>query len=282
MDYAYRWTNAGYKTGFLNQITCQHGKCVKDKTKPNAYELNQCDQFSSFVKVVNLERRVDRKKNMEKILDIPHEFIKAVDGHFLEPTQELFDLFKGNDFGDRKGFIGCALSHYNLWNQLLDDKNNEYYLIMEDDFSLCDDFKYKIEELKSDFISKECLFLGYHMFEKNRQMVKDIYDNESIKTIKVVPLDKNLYIGGTFCYSINKNGAKKMVDYIQKNGIKHGIDYVMKILDNLQSYECQPFLVFSEWYDGGKKIDSDIQYIYDGFDNKIMLMFFTNDIKLIE
>ena len=73
-----------------------------------------------------------------------YEFIKAVDGQFLTPTQELFDLFKGNDFGSRKGVIGCALSHYNLWKQLLDDKKNDYYLIMEDDFSLCTNFKDKL------------------------------------------------------------------------------------------------------------------------------------------
>ena len=195
-----------------------------------------------------------------------YEFIKAVDGPILKPTQELFDLFKGNDFGSRKGFIGCALSHYNLWKQLLDDKNNEYYLIMEDDFSLCTNFKDKLESLKNELISKDCLFLGYHMFEKNRINVKNIYDNDSLETIKVTTLNKDLYIGGYFAYSINKNGAKKIVDYIQKNGIKHGIDYLNKIINNLESYECQPHLVFSEWNEAGKKIDSDIQTIYDSLD----------------
>ena len=101
------------------------------------------------------------------------------------------------------------------------------------------------------------------MFEKNRQQVKNIYDNDSLETIKVTPLNKNLYIGGYFAYSINKNGAKNMVDYIQTNGIKHGIDYLNKIINNLESYECQPQLVFSEWNEAGKKIDSDIQTIYD-------------------
>ena len=186
----------------------------------------------------------------------------------LEPTQELFDLFKGNDFGSRKGFIGCALSHYNLWNQLLDDKNNDYYLIMEDDFSLCTNFKNKLESLKNDFTLRDCVFLGYTMFEKNRQQVKNIYANDASKTIKVVPLNKDLYIGGYFAYSINKNGAKKMMDYIQTNGIKHGIDYLNKIINNLESYECQPQLVFSTWSgsEPGKKIDSDIQNFYDCFD----------------
>jgi GR25 family glycosyltransferase involved in LPS biosynthesis len=301
MDYANKWTKSGYTSAFFNKITNRHiGRLTSDrgtKNVKNAYELNDENQFykeepkkedkkeiinistNINIKIINLERRPDRKEETIKKLENAginkeqYEFIKAVDGQILNPTQELFDLFKDNDFGSRKGFIGCALSHYNLWKQLLDDKNNEYYLIMEDDFSLCTNFKDKIESLNNEFISRECLFLGYHMFEKNREIVKDIYDNDSLETVKVTPLNKDLYIGGTFCYSINKNGAKKMINYIQTNGIKHGIDYVMKIANNLECNESQPHLVFSEWNESGKKIDSDIQNIYDSLDLK---MIYTN------
>jgi GR25 family glycosyltransferase involved in LPS biosynthesis len=287
MDYANKWAKAGYTSAFFNKMTNRHiGRLTSDrgtKNIKNAYELNDENQFykeepkkvvkNINIKIVNLERRPDRKEETVKKLGTAginnYEFIKAVDGQMLEPTQELFDLFKGNDFGSRKGFIGCALSHYNLWNQLLDDKNNDYYLIMEDDFSLCTNFKNKLESLKNDFTLRDCVFLGYTMFEKNRQQVKNIYANDASKTVQVVPLNKDLYIGGIFCYSINKNGARKIVDYIQTHGIKHGIDYVMKIAGNLESYECQPQLIFSEWSGGsesGQKIDSDIQNFYDCFD----------------
>ena len=302
MDYANKWSKAGYSSAFFNKITNRHiGRLTSDrstKNVKNAYDLNNENQFfkeekktenkddnenkevinisnNIKIKIINLERRPDRKEEtIRKLTESSinreeYEFIKAVDGKKIEPTQELINLFKGNDFGNRKGFIGCALSHYNLWKQLLDDKNNEYYLIMEDDFSLCADFKNKIDSLNSEFISKECLFLGYHMFEKNRITVKNIYDDYSSETIQVKPLDKNLYIGGYFAYSINKNGAKKLIDYIKINGIKHGIDYLNKIMDNLQSYECQPHLAFSIWNEGGKKIDSDIQNIYDSLDLKM-------------
>ena len=48
---------------------------------------------------MNLERRKDRKDNITdllKNLNIEHEqyeFIKAVDGNSLKPTQELYNLF---------------------------------------------------------------------------------------------------------------------------------------------------------------------------------------------
>ena len=82
---------------------------------------------------------------MKKLVDagIPTddcEFIKAVDGALLKPTSELKHLFRNNDFGNRKGVIGCALSHYNLWKRLIDDSHHEYYVIMEDDFVLCSNF----------------------------------------------------------------------------------------------------------------------------------------------
>ena len=55
-----------------------------------------------FIKIVNLERRPDRKADVENKLiksgynNEEYEFIKAVDGKQLEPTQELYNLFKDN------------------------------------------------------------------------------------------------------------------------------------------------------------------------------------------
>jgi len=295
MDYAKKWSEKGYKSAFFNRITSRHiGRLTSDrntKSVANAYDLNNEEQFvnkskegsdvmeriealennNAFIKIVNLERRSDRKKETMNRLDVAGvsnedcEFIKAVDGSLIAPTPELKHLFRNNDFGSRRGVIGCALSHYNLWKRLLNDSHHEYYLIMEDDFVLSSNFKKHIETLKSkkEFASRELLFLGYHMFEKNRNY--DVYNIVS-ESIDIVDLNKNLYIGGTFMYSINKIGAKKILDYIDKNGINHGIDYQIKITNGLLCYECQPQIVFSEWNENGKKIDSDIQNICDSID----------------
>jgi len=298
MDYAKKWANAGYKSGFFNQITCRHiGRLTRERNNnivKNAYELNSEKQFFSDeenntnintnenaiinignipIKIINLERRPDRKINTIKQLtnigfkEHEYEFIIATDGSTLEPTFELKELFQGNDFGSRKGVIGCALSHYNLWKQLVNDNTNNCYLIMEDDLVLCSEFKNRLEVLIASnvFNIRDTVFLGYSMFSNNRKQYFNIYNNLTNNTI-VVPLDKHLYIGGYFAYTINKNGAKKMINYIENNGIKHGIDYLNKIIPGLDNYECQPQLVFSEWNENGKKIDSDIQNIYDKID----------------
>lgn len=289
MDYANKWSNSGYKSGFFNRITNRHiGRLTSERNSgvvKNAYELNSEEQFQnpsievantiarvkSSIQIVNLERRLDRKNaTIQKLCDSgvnvdAYDFINAVDGKQLQPTAELSYIFKGNDFGSRKGVIGCAMSHYNLWKQLLNDNNNEYYLIMEDDFTLCNDFNDKIAILKNDFIEKDVIFLGYHMFSYNREHVANIYNTESINT-EIDILNNDLYIGGTHCYSINKQGAQIMVNYIRKNGIKHGIDYVMKINTLLNKFETKPHLVFADWNEEGKLIDTDIQNDQDSLE----------------
>jgi GR25 family glycosyltransferase involved in LPS biosynthesis len=254
MDYAHRWMNAGFRSGFFNKITCQHvGKLTNDTSKPNAYQLNHCDQFSPFVKVINLERRKDRRDHMQNILPVHHEFVNAVDGKILSPTKDLKRLFEGNDFGSRKGVIGCAMSHYQLWKKLLTD-TKEYYFIMEDDVEICDKFVQKLDVLDDAMKKNDVCFLGYHVRSKDKI--------EYTGDVTIHPLQKEIYVGGTFAYSINKKGAQKMIDYIETNGIKHGIDYVMKI-SPLECVECRPPLVFSDWNENGKLIDTDIQQNYD-------------------
>ena len=297
-DYADKYFHsAGYTSAYFNDVSSIHiGKLTSEsrESKKNAYELNNEEQFSNSgsgnvnastenyntnhipIRIINLERRQDRKtRTIQQLNDAgfqqgEYKFIVATDGSTLIPTVDMKILFDGNDFGDRKGVIGCAITHYNLWKQLLDSKD-EYYVIMEDDFVLCPNFKKRFQVMLESgvFSMKDTIFLGYHMFSNNRKNNFHIYNDSSTTSTsddKIVPLNKNLYVGGYFMYSINRNGARKMIEYIEKNGIKHGIDYLNKIIPNLENYECQPQLAFSEWNEGGKAIDSDIQNIYDKID----------------
>jgi len=276
MDYARRWTEAGYKTAFFDSINCRHiGRLTSERNsneKKNAYDLNGEGQFSktNHIKIINLKRRPDRREAMTKKLQDANltnwEFVEAVDGKDLFPTFEIAKLFNGNDFGSRKAFIGCALSHYNLWRALLQDNSNEWYVIMEDDINFVADFSKKFNFLKPAFAKENYLLLGYSMFQKYRDETKDIYVTQG-ENIKITDLNYNLYIGGAFCYSINKNGAKILVDYISQNGIKHGIDYIMKIYRELKCKETQPSIAYTNWYEKeGQDIDTDIQKSFEVID----------------
>jgi GR25 family glycosyltransferase involved in LPS biosynthesis len=274
-DYADRYFEKGYKSAFFNIVCSLHiGKLTSDKSGTNAYTLNNTMQFNEDnskkkldkVFIVNLLRRTDRKEKMENefekagISELEYEFFEAIDGKDLECSDEIITLFKGNDFGSRKGFLGCALSHYNLWKQLLESKC-DYYTIFEDDINLCDGFKEKWEKEKNNLEEVDVLFLGYTMYDKNKnEKYKQIIDSR-------MELDLQLYIGGFYGYIITQSGAKKLLEYIGKNGIKHGVDYLIKIVPGLKLYNIQPHVVFTEWVSSFQSnVDTDIQKDYSSID----------------
>jgi GR25 family glycosyltransferase involved in LPS biosynthesis len=214
--------------------------------------------FSKII-IINLEKRTDRKKNMENLFNNILEnknyfFYKAIDGQELEVNVEIESLFKNNDFQNRKSFIGCAMSHYNLWLELLKDNLYNSYIIFEDDIEVSEDFNEKLQKI-IDF-KTDILFLGYTKYNKELSIVES----------DIIDLDRNNYMGGLFGYIIHKSGAQKMIDYIDKNNIQHGIDYLIKINNELKLSVIEPNIVFSNCATNNNNVDSNIQRNYESFD----------------
>ncbi len=219
-------------------------------------------QIDFPLKIVNLERRIDRKqKTIEQIkkkgIELTEEhFFKAVDGKKIKLNEELYNLFKGNDFNYTPGAIGCALSHYYLWKQLILDNYADYYLIMEDDCEISPDFKNVIEmhsELFKKNDSPNFYFLSY--LQKTSTPITHNYSFKKWTNAN--------YVGGTQCYAINKQGAVQLINYIGTNGIKQPIDWITCHIDNgLNIYELENHIVFSDYVGkpGTTNVDSDIQY----------------------
>lgn len=278
MDYARRWTAAGYKSAFYDTVMCLHiGKLTSDKTGANAYTLNGESQFGGSIPtlvveelmgdptasktlVVNLVRRADRRATMEETLrrmDMSGcEFFEAVDGQALTVTNEIITLFAGNDFNSRRGYIGCALSHYRIWQRLVADASCGYYVIFEDDISLCENFTERLQEAKSYFVDNhvDIMMLGYTEADREARFQAGVSP--------FAPLNRAKYLGGTFGYIISQRAARAYLDYIRDNGIRHGIDYLLKLLpDSLSFVSVHPHIVHTEWADSiSSGVDSDIQY----------------------
>jgi GR25 family glycosyltransferase involved in LPS biosynthesis len=225
---------------------------------------------------LNLERRSDRKDAITKLFrerNIKHfNFYKAVDGKDLAPTEDLEKLFKNNDFGSRKAVIGCALSHYNMWKELLQTKY-DYFLIMEDDIEIDIDYTNIIDKLVYDMYKFDSywdiFYLGYSMFQHHLKPNTHVY-RKSNKDITIHELNNDFYIGGFFGYLISRSGAEKLVSFIEQNGIKHGIDYLpkkyRKELD-LHLYETRYHLIVTEWVSSQNSlVDTDIQKDFNRFD----------------
>jgi GR25 family glycosyltransferase involved in LPS biosynthesis len=220
----------------------------------------------SYIKVVNLQRRSDRRMDVEKRLrdanvkNSDYEIINAVDGKDLKPSFILKHLFRENDFLYKKGVLGCALSHLAIWERLLSDPDNDYYIVLEDDITLNKDFAKYIDLMKDTFFEKDVVFLGYHMKNDMREKFGFLYNREDGAEIKVAKLTQKLFYGGTIGYSINKLGAKKLLENSKNNGVQRAIDYFMIDSLNVDYWETRPQLVFSECVQNNNgQIDSDVQ-----------------------
>jgi GR25 family glycosyltransferase involved in LPS biosynthesis len=281
-DYADKYFENGYLSAFFNGISSTHiGKLTNDKTGTNAYTLNQESQFNqsgdnnkshspSIIfdfpkKIINLKQRPDRKLKMTELFNkhrIPdYEFVEAVDGTTLALTYDIYNLFKGNDFGNRRCFIGCALTHYRLWEQLVASNHNQY-IIFEDDIQIEPEFGDKLARLQKCITpTTDMLFLGY-----STPIIDNCLKRETSDT-GIAPLNRNKYIGGFFGYIITRTGATKLLNYISQNGIQHGIDYLVKVIPDLNCITAQPHIVYSEIvHVGSANQDSNIQLDMSSFD----------------
>ena len=228
-------------------------------------EKNAQLKTSSYepIKIVNLKMRTDRK---EKLLDAfkqqcftNYQFVEAVYGKELAATNDIKELFKGNDFKYRKGVIGCALSHIGLWQQLCRDANNEYYVIVEDDITMCDDFGSKLEITRALFEKNNCEFayigrqkLHICSFDKN--------------TLSIDAFKPELSAYGTCGYIISKIGCKKLLRYIYTHRVKRAIDCVDLFTNaGMRLHSVNKCLVDAPTYQLDNNMDTDIQTSNDGF-----------------
>ena len=159
------------------------------------------------------------KKKIKTIHDIDIYYInlnrrKNTYNHMLKIAQEnelIFNRFPaidGTNLDDNiiiqktKGRTGCFMSHYALWNILLNSYDKNMILILEDDIKLCDNFKEKIQAVIDEMDQLkdvDCLMLGYNPYG---------YD-KNIDITKHVQKTKNSFFG-LQSYIVTNSGAQKL------------------------------------------------------------------------
>ena len=222
--------------------------------------------------MINLDRRPDRmEKFYKKYGDVYPNIIRfpAVDGktYDFKNQMNLFDLKnyplkQKNPYGNheyRAGVLGCALSHFNIWNkyrQIPSYKENDFILILEDDITLCDDFNIKLNNLIDD-LDKDpkwgLVFLGFSDYRNfNDKKISDKLIRFSGET--------RLNGGGTYAYLIRKKAAEKLVQLALKYRIQQPIDwFLIEQMDEIVMYKCVKDLVFSVVANNIDRADSDVQ-----------------------
>jgi GR25 family glycosyltransferase involved in LPS biosynthesis len=185
--------------------------------------------------VINLEHREDRLAkfyiNNPVMKDNVYR-VNAVYGNKLELTKNLVRLFKNNDFNWKKGVIGCALSHYNIWKELAGNKHSKNYLVLEDDVVLDQQFLIKWRKfahlLPSD---SDIVFLG-GVLPPNKAYLADLTEpvNSAFarnKQVKIGDVIRRYFHFCTYSYIITRAGANKLCKFIEENGIFTSIDHML-------------------------------------------------------
>ena len=101
------------------------------------------------------------------------------------------------------GELGCALSHYYLAKQLLNDENHDYYIVLEDDVIINSDLEPVIKHLEYYDLLWDIAFLN---------IPQHLLANSLISFTSLFNLSIFSGYSGTYSYVLNKKGAQKLID----------------------------------------------------------------------
>lgn len=188
--------------------------------------------------IINLERDVERKNILELQLqkeDVRYEFIRAIDGQNDDLDKYEFKVIPDwvEPFTSKvmkRGEIGCALTHYQLWEKIVNEKL-DYMLILEDDVILCDNFNKRVAELLKELSNFDMLYLGRRPLNKN-----EIKVSENITKAK--------YSYGMHAYILSYAGAQKLLKSNYLNNLFPVDEFLPLLYD--EDYPLTQYLKYFE------------------------------------
>ena len=219
------------------------------------------------LRVINLDRRPDRLKAFQRQAeDIGSPSFAArvtrfpaIDGQHLTLTPELAHMFRDNDFGTRRGILACALSHVAVWRELADG-DAPGVVVFEDDVKLCPGFTGQLVELCGQLETHhpgfDVAFLGH--FDWQPRPEDDFA--ESRLAVRLRGFDGARFLGGTFAYLLSRQGARRLLTFVERDGIQNGIDrFIHRKAAELELLVTVPHLATSPLVPPGSGLDSDIE-----------------------
>jgi len=223
---------------------------------------------------INLDRRPDRNEHIKNELikidkDKEVERVPAIDGRTInikglsnelitdEGKLDALNINGGMYYILTPGAVGCALSHLNIYNKVIEELNDdEYALIVEDDIIIKDNFYDKLNSYINKMPKFDILFIGYHYYT-NDDPTRKIYDDYGEPT----------KIFGLFGYIINVKAALTIKTVFP---LRYQIDTAMpNIFKDLKVFYLKEKLIVSEESQQATKFGSDAQIreTKEGFKN---------------
>lgn len=230
------------------------------------------------VYLINLDRRPDRRRNMELVfneLHVDYHRVRAVDGKIDVDDdyirQNGIDMMVdfSEPYHDRPltfGEIGCFMSHYNIWLDMLDHEFKEI-IVFEDDIRFEPFFRRKLaavrQEIKDLKLDWDLIFLG-------RKILPNVEENWVEGSQWLVHVN---YTYWTLGYMLSQSGAQKLVKEQPLNKMVPVDEYLPIMYDrhpnetwkrhysqrNLLAFSVHPLLLFPTHYTGEEGYISDTE-----------------------
>lgn len=141
------------------------------------------------------------------------------------------------------GGVGCALSHYTLWN-LLKYLPDEEFFIMEDDCIFCPDFAKKFEEFYTKLPANwEMAYVGWIKYGKD---IEPIHITEGVSVR--IP-------SATHAYLVKKSALSKLIEALHPISSPIDLHIIEKALPELTYYVSEPSLIEQKSYMNFKDFD---------------------------
>ncbi|MBW3128033.1 glycosyltransferase family 25 protein [Hymenobacter profundi] len=211
--------------------------------------------------VINLKRSTERKEFIQKQLynaKIEFEFVEGVDGNALSNTylESICDFnpLSKTPYLFKKGVYGCALSHYNIYKKIVEEKIS-CALVLEDDVNINSNLKDILDALEKKIKENEVILL----FSQNTYTPtvyssldrEDILENYSIH----YPLNIGA-LGSAAGYVITHKAAEGMVSTVLP--IKYAADAWHQFFNNCAIKNIRSVLPYPILPAG---LESNIDYI---------------------
>ncbi|KRX26082.1 Cullin-1, partial [Trichinella nelsoni] len=228
--------------------------------------------------LINLLRRPDRRLRMLAcfaVLGLEVRLVEAVDGRMLEPADlNAIGVKQMPDYRDpyhkrpmTLGEVGCFLSHYNVWRDML-DRGYRRAVIFEDDLRFTRSFRRQVAvvmaELDANVPDWDLVYLG-------RKRLNPDQDGPLVENCSFVSHVGYSY--WTLAYALSRSGAEKLVkaeplkqlvpvdEYLPMMFNRHPEMRWMSRFErrDLKAYTAEPLLVYPVHYFGEEGYISDTE-----------------------
>ncbi|BAS67693.1 glycosyltransferase family 25 protein [Bathymodiolus septemdierum thioautotrophic gill symbiont] len=173
--------------------------------------------------IVNLKKDIEKHTHMQALcqrFNLQAEFVDAVDGRQLKES-EINSVFSQENAIQNinreltKGEIGCALSHKNIYQKMIDN-NIENALILEDDVDFDDtllDLLSRIDDFPKDW---ELMLLGHFGCIRIDKATEYSFWYKKKLHKKYIIRRPSEEGHGTHGYLLNNKGAKKFINILSE------------------------------------------------------------------